>query len=77
MNHPVVTSFLFDAGVDLHDRGTYVWEVLPLLDPDETLIGGEDPRLELRFEIDERMLELTVDDSVTVVDYEYPDRLPS
>ena len=72
MNHPVVTSFLFDAGIDLHDRGTYGWEVLPLHDPDENLAGGEDPRLELRFEIDERVLELTVDDSVTVVDYEHP-----
>jgi hypothetical protein len=68
MNHPAVTSFLFDAGVDL--RETYVWEVLPLLDPEETLVDGEEPRLHLRVELDGDALELTLDDSVTVVDYE-------
>lgn len=68
MNHPAVTSFLFDAGIDL--RETYVWEVLPLLDPEETLVDGEEPRLHLRIELDGDVLELTLDDSVTVVDYE-------
>ncbi|WP_232688827.1 DUF7351 domain-containing protein [Halobacterium zhouii] len=67
MDHPAVVSFLFDAGIDL--RETYVWEVIPLLDPDAA-IESEDPlRLNVTVVIDGDALELTIDESATVVDY--------
>jgi hypothetical protein len=68
MDHPAVAAFLLDAGIDL--RETYVWEVVPLLDPDET-VEREDPlRLRLVVELDGESLALWLDESATVVDYE-------
>jgi RNase P subunit RPR2 len=68
MDHPAVTSFLFDAGIDL--RRTYVWELLPLLDPDETITSEDPVRLRLVVSIDDDVLELTLDESATVVGHE-------
>lgn len=69
MDHPAVISFLFDAGIDLRDM--YIWEAIPLLDPDTT-IETEDPlRLNLTIQIDENTLELTIDESGSVVNYAY------
>jgi hypothetical protein len=73
MNHPAVVATLLEAGVDLHDADTYVWELLPLLDPDETLrVDAGDPLLDLRIEVDGAVLDLTVDGSASVVDYDLP-----
>ncbi|MFC6823839.1 DUF7351 domain-containing protein [Halopelagius fulvigenes] len=68
MDHPAVTSFLFDSGID--PREMYPWELLPLLDP-ETTITSEDPlELELTVRIDDGALKLTLDESANVVAYE-------
>lgn len=68
MDHPAVSAFLFDVGIDLRD--TYVWELVELLDPEAT-VASEDPlELDLVFEIDGEVLELTVDETVSVLGHE-------
>jgi DNA-directed RNA polymerase subunit RPC12/RpoP len=68
MDHPAVTSFLFDAGIDL--RESYVWELVSLLDPDESIVGEDPPRLKLAVQLDGESIALWLDESATVVDYE-------
>jgi hypothetical protein len=67
MDHPAVTSFLYDHGIDL--RRSYVWELTSLLDPEAT-VASEDPlRLRLVVRLDGDELELTLDETATVVDH--------
>jgi hypothetical protein len=68
MDHPAVSAFLFDVGIDLRD--TYVWELVELLDPEAT-VASEDPlELNLVFEIDGEVLELTVDETASLLGHE-------
>nr|WP_240479592.1 hypothetical protein [Haloprofundus marisrubri] len=68
MDHPAVTSFLFDAGIDL--RETNVWTFDSILDP-ETKIVSEDPlRLRLVMELDGAELVLTLNESAAVISHE-------
>ncbi|MFB6120503.1 MAG: ArsR family transcriptional regulator [Halobacteriaceae archaeon] len=70
MDHPAVVSVLFDAGIDL--RETYVWSVLPLLDPEAEVVAEDPLRLRLRIHVEGDTLELTVDESGTVRNYRRP-----
>jgi hypothetical protein len=67
MDHPAVMSFLFDAGIDL--RKVYVWELVPLLDPDETIVSEDPLQLRLEITVDGDTLELTLDESATVIEH--------
>jgi len=70
MDHPAVVSFLHEAGIDL--RETYVWDVLPLLDPEAT-VTSEDPfRLTLAVRRDGDVLELDLDETGSVVAHRRP-----
>jgi hypothetical protein len=68
LDHPAVVSFLHHLGIDL--RETYVWELESLLDPEATVVDRDPLKMELTFEIDGETLELVVDGTATVVDYE-------
>ena len=68
MDHPAVVAFLHDTAIDL--RESYVWEVHALLDPEATVVSEDPPRLDLAFETDGERLELTVDETATVIDHE-------
>jgi hypothetical protein len=66
-DHPVVVSFLFDAGIDLEE--TYIWELRSLLDPEATLVSEDPARLAVSVELGDDAIELTVDETVTVREY--------
>ena len=69
MDHPAVVSFLYDAGVD--PRETYVWELSSLLDPEASVTSRDPLELRLAFEIGGDVLELTVDETASVVRHEH------
>lgn len=67
MDHPAVIAFLYDAGIDL--RKTYVWEVLPLLDPGANVRSENPLRLELSIRVDGETLTAVVDSSASVLEH--------
>jgi hypothetical protein len=66
LDHPAVTSFLFDAGIDI--RETYIWEIEWLFEPHAERIQSEPLRLEVTAEVDGERLVLTVDEELTVLE---------
>jgi len=67
MDHPAVIAFLYDAGIDL--RKTYVWEVLPVLDPGANVRSENPLRLELSICVDGETLTAVVDSSASVLEH--------
>lgn len=67
LDHPAVTSFLFDMGIDL--RKTYLWELDWLFEPHTTTAQTDPLRLEVTIRVAEERLVLTVDADLTVLEY--------
>lgn len=66
LDHPAVVSFLYEDDIDT--RETMVWNLDWLFDTDVT-VAKEDPlRVELRIEQDDKRLEPTLDETLSVMD---------
>lgn len=71
LDHPAVTAFLWDAGIDIRD--TPVWELEWLFEPHTVLLEEDPLRVEVTVSVGEDTLVLTVDENLTVLDHERTD----
>jgi hypothetical protein len=66
LDHPAVVSFLYEDGIDL--RETLIWDLDWLFDTEVTIPSEDPPCIELTMSRDGERLELTLDETLSVVD---------
>ncbi|WP_255150149.1 DUF7351 domain-containing protein [Halorarius halobius] len=66
LDHPAVVSFLYEEGIDL--RETMIWDLDWLFDTEVTVASEEPLRVELTMDGDDERLDLTLDETLSVVD---------
>lgn len=67
IDHPAVTSFLYDAGIDI--RETYIWELEWLFEPHATQVQADPLRLEVTVSVDDNHLVLTIEEDLSVLEH--------
>lgn len=67
LDHPAVTAFLWDAGIDI--RNTPIWELEWLFEPHTVLLEEDPLRAEVTIEVGDESLTLTVAEDLTVLDH--------
>lgn len=66
LDHPAVVSFLYEGDIDL--RETMIWDLDWLFDTEVTIPEGDPLRVELTMERDGERLDLTLDETLSVMD---------